>query len=268
MRVVPSLALLLFSAAPLFAHDTWIQVDDALVRTKDAAFVHLMLGNHGNAHRDFKLASKISPEGWTLAVTDPSGTTSDVKATIVDIGSTPKEGFWTTRFVTREAGLHLVHHTLDKLHGPTRAVKSAKSFVLVSDSLDRLKENRLDFRRPLGAPIELIPLTDPVKEACVGLPIRVKLLYQGNPLANARVSFIPRGATLKEGFDDEFERKTTSEGTAEFTPLQSGWVLVVVHHLEPDQKGEGYEKTHYSATLTVSVPESPRGVPVTTPGSR
>jgi hypothetical protein len=32
-------------------------------------------------------------------------------------------------------------------------------------------------------------------------------------------------------------------------------VLVVVHHAAPDQKGEGYDKTHYSATLTVNVPE-------------
>jgi hypothetical protein len=35
-------------------------------------------------------------------------------------------------------------------------------------------------------------------------------------------------------------------------------VLVVVHHPVADQKGEGYEKTHYTATLTVSVPQLSR----------
>ena len=34
-------------------------------------------------------------------------------------------------------------------------------------------------------------------------PLRVQLLYQGQPLPEARVSFIPRGVTLDEGIDPD-----------------------------------------------------------------
>src|SRR6185436_2774462 len=50
-----------FLAAPAFAHDTWVQTNTNVVRTGDAVHVDLMLGNHGNDHRDFKLASKLAP---------------------------------------------------------------------------------------------------------------------------------------------------------------------------------------------------------------
>lgn len=62
------------------------------------AYVHLMLGNHGNNHRDFKLASKITLAPCTLAVMTPSGAAIDLKPQIVDMGHAEKEGFWTAQF--------------------------------------------------------------------------------------------------------------------------------------------------------------------------
>ena len=64
------LALLLALAAPVAAmgHDTWVQTNTNLVRTGDAVHIDLMLGNHGNEHRDFKLAGKLALEGATLEV--------------------------------------------------------------------------------------------------------------------------------------------------------------------------------------------------------
>jgi len=251
-------AATLLMAASLSAHDTWIMVNSPVVRVGDVTHVDLMLGNHGNEHRDFKLASKISPESWTLDVVSPVKTTVDVKARMTDTGYAPKEGYWTTRFVAKESGLHVVAHTLDKLHGTTRAIKSAKSYLLAADSLDQLPENRHDFSKPLGHPLELVPVTDPVRDLCPGRPIEVQLMYSGKPLPKARVSFIPRGQTLAEGFDPKYERTTDADGKASFTPEDGNWILIVVHHAQPEQKGEGYDKTHYTATLTVSVPEVPR----------
>ena len=43
------------------AHDTWVQTNTNVVRAGDAAHIDLMLGNHGNDHRDFKIAGKKSP---------------------------------------------------------------------------------------------------------------------------------------------------------------------------------------------------------------
>lgn len=50
------------------AHDTWVEVNPTEVRIGQVVHVDLKLGNHGNDHRDFKLASKITLEPCTLAV--------------------------------------------------------------------------------------------------------------------------------------------------------------------------------------------------------
>lgn len=246
------------SHAPASAHDTWVHIDAPVIRTGDVSHISLMLGNHGNEHRDFKLASKIALEGWTLSVVGPNKAEADLKPKLVDMGYAPNEGFWAGRFTPTEPGLYVVSHQLDKLHRTTRAIKSGKSYLLAGPSLDQLAENRHDFTKPLGHPIEFVPLVDPIRDLAPGKPIQVRLIYAGKPLANARVSFIPRGATLAEDFDEKFERRTDDKGEATFTPDEANWILVVVHHSEPDQKGEGFDKTAYTATLTLQVPGAQR----------
>ena len=115
---------------------------------------------------------------------------------------------------------------------------------------------------PLGHALELVPLTNPVTESGPNNPIRVRVVFEGKPLANARVTFIPRGQQLAEGFDEKCERRTDDKGVAEFSPSEANLILVVVHHQEPERSGEGYDSTHYSAMLTVAVPEVPFPTPV------
>ena len=55
--------------------------------------------------------------------------------------------------------------------------------------------------------------------------------------------------------DAEFDRTTDADGLVEFAPQTGNVYLIVAHHLEPGESGEGYESTKYSATLTVFVPE-------------
>ncbi len=241
----------------LLAHDTWVQTNTNLIRSGDAVHIDLMLGNHGNEHRDFKLASKVSLEGCTLRVIAPGGKRFDVKDRLTDTGYTPKEGFWTSRFVTSEPGLYVVEHTVDKLvnHGtPARSLKSAKALFLASKSLDKVPQDNPGFDRVFGHALEIVPVTNPVAPMGPGQKLTVKLLLKGQPLANSQVSFIPRSESLIEAFDDRFERKTDAKGMASFTP-KSGDYYLVVAHLKTDESGDGYEATSYSATLTVFVPE-------------
>lgn len=250
------IALTIQSAA--VAHDTWVQTNTNLIRKGDAVHIDLMLGNHGNEHRDFKLASKVDLAGCTLDVVAPDGKAYDVKDRLIDTGYTPKEGFHSARFAAMMPGLYLAAHKYDRVvnHGvPTRSVKSAKAFFLVSESLDKPPLTSTGFDKPLGHALELVPFTNPVTPMGPGQAIRAQVLFKDKPLADARVSFIPRGTTLSEGFDETYERKTDVEGLASFTPTEGNYYLVVVHHLEPDAKGDGYERTQYSATLTVFVPE-------------
>ena len=88
-----------------------------------------------------------------------------------------------------------------------------------------------------------------------GKPIVVRLLFRGKPLADQVVSFIPRGATLAEGFDPAYERKTDADGRCSFVPKEGNLVLVVTHLVRPEEQGEGYDKASYAATLVLDVPQ-------------
>ncbi len=87
-----------------------------------------------------------------------------------------------------------------------------------------------------------------------GRDLAIRVLYKGKPLAGARVSFIPRGVDLSEGFDSRYERTTDSDGRASFAPDHANCYLLAVHHEDAADKGEGYDATKYAATLTVIVP--------------
>jgi uncharacterized GH25 family protein len=251
--------LLPLTLSPLasFAHDTWVQTNVSVVRTGNGVFVDLMLGNHGNDHRDFKLASKVSLDNTILQIHSPNGSRYDLRDRLIDVGYTPKEGFWSGKFVPAEPGMYLVEHFRDAVvnHGkPTRSIKSGKTCFVVSEKLDAIPEDNPGFDKPLGHSLEIVPEANPVTPSGPEVPIRVKVLFKGEPLPDARVAFIPRGTTLAEGFDEEYERKTNDNGRASFTPKEGNYYLVVVHH-KTDEKGDDYEATSYSATLTVFVPD-------------
>src|SRR6185436_13213454 len=135
-------------------------------------------------------------------------------------------------FVPAEPGLYMVSHVSDKVvsYAPARSVKSAKTFFVVSNSLDKVTPDKTGFDRVLGHALELVPVSNPVTPMGPDTPIRVRLLYKGKPLVGALVSFIPRGTTLKEGFDEQHERKTDAKGEASFKPAEGNYYLVVAHH--------------------------------------
>lgn len=256
-KVLLGFALILLTVNSARAHDTWVQTNTNVIRVGDAAHIDLMLGNHGNDHRDFKLASKPDLAASTLEVVAPDGKRFDLKSTMADVGYAPNEGYWTTRFVATQPGMHLVAHTYDKVvsYAPLRSIKSAKACFVASKSLDQVSTDHPGFDKPLGHVLELTPEANPVTPMGPGVPIKVRLLFKGKPLSGARVSFIPRGETLTEEFDDRYERETDEQGRAAFTPTAGNCYLVVAHWHEPKEGGKGYEGTKYSATLTVFVPQ-------------
>lgn len=256
-KLLLSMLLTLLLAAGAGAHDTWVQTNTNIIRVGDAVHIDFMLGNHGNDHRDFKLASKPDLAASTLVVVGPDGKRFDMKDRMADTGLAPKEGYWTGKFVAAQPGLYMVAHTYDKVvsYAPTRSVKSAKTFFVASKSLDKVPTDNPGFDKPMGHIFELVPQANTVTPMGPGTPIKVQLLYRGKPLADAVVSFIPRGETLTEGFDKRYERRTDKDGRASFAPTTGNCYLVVAHRQEPKEGGKGYDSTKYSATLTVFVPE-------------
>lgn len=254
--VALSLSLLAFIASAAAAHDTWVQTNTSRVRVGDVVYIDLMLGNHGNDHRDFRITGKAPLEGSTIEVIAPDGTRQDLGPSLEDRGLGEKEGYWSARYRPREPGLFLVAQTSDRVvsYAPQRSIKSAKTFFLAGRSLDRDEPASGEPGRVLGHALELVPQSDPVGAAGKGEPLVVKLLFEGKPLAGGRVSLIPRGVTLAEGFDEHFERRADEQGVVSFEPGEANHYLVAAHHRD-DRKGEGYESTKYSATLTVYVPD-------------
>jgi hypothetical protein len=162
MRYLFAVFLAAAAAHVAAAHDTWVQTNTNLVRTGDVVHIDLMLGNHGNDHRDFKLASKVSPESGTLEVVAPDGKRYDLRPNLADLGYAPKEGFWSARFVPGKPGLYTVSHTRDGVAHGSRGIKSGKTYFVVSESLDRVATENPGFEKPLGHALELVPAANPV----------------------------------------------------------------------------------------------------------
>ena len=254
-----TLAALLLIGAPVLAHDTWVETNTNVYRVGDVAHVDLKLGNHGNDHRDFKLAALTPLESTQIEIVAPDNRKYDLKPNLVGTAMAPKEGYWAGDFTNNAPGLYCVHQSFDAVmsYAPERAVKSAKTFFLASVSLDNVPAQTPGFDRALGDALEIVPQSNPVAPMGMGNSLKLRLLFKGQPLANTKLSFIPRGAQLNEGFDPRYESLTDRNGDATFTPNQAKTHLAVAH-VETKEAGEmngqKYDFTKYSATLTVYVP--------------
>lgn len=214
MRRLLAVGLVLAAVAAAPAHDIWIEPSVNLIRTGDWLQLSLMLGNHGNHHRDFRLASKVGAGDTNLTVYGPEGFRLDLTKSLVDNGLAPEEGFWSARFQPSAAGLYMAASRMDKVmsYAPVRDVKSAKTFFAVSRSLDEAPASDSAFERVLGHPLEIVPLIDPVASLRPGGVLRVRVLYKGKPLAGNRISFVPRGAKPQGEVDPRFETTTDARG--------------------------------------------------------
>lgn len=242
---------LLMSGSLAYAHDTWVEAGPLSVRAGEYVYVNLMLGNHGNQHRDFRLASKITLAPCSLHVFGPDAEADDIKPAIIDMGSAEKEGFWTARYEPQASGVHEVVHTLDTHHGTIRAVKSAKTYFVVEPSGRRLQQSTLPAAHGYG--LELLLHTE-VVELAAGTEVRLQVLRSGQALPDARVTFVPRGTVLAADFDEQHERTSDADGFVSYVPAAGNVYLAIVHAVAADESGEGYDKTHYSAAMVLPIP--------------
>lgn len=248
--VVASILTLVFVPAAS-AHDLWIEASARAVRVGAWLSLSVMLGNHGNEHRDFKLAGKVAAADRRLFVVGPDGRRQDLSPSLFDVGMTPDEGYWTTRFHPTTPGLYIAGSSFDKVmsYAPVRDVKCAKAFFVAGASLDH-PPAASGFDQALGAPFELIPLTDPTALA-PGKPLRVRLIYRGHPMAGVKVGFVPRGAAAEGETDPHYQATTGPDGTAQMILRESNAYLVAAHWTDEKAKGKGYGSINYSATLYV-----------------
>jgi uncharacterized GH25 family protein len=256
-RIVLTIAMLAMMTSSALAHDAWLETNTNLLRSGDSIYIDLKLGNHGNDHRDFKQAGKVQIEKVKVEVVDPNGKKYDLTSNMVDQGYTPKEGYWTGKFSAFKPGVYTAAATSDTIvnHGQAqRSLKSAKTFFHITESLDKPTPDDRVVGKVLGHAMELVPIVNPVLPMAAGKKFQVQLVMKGQPVANEKVSCIPQGHELKEGFDAEYEFMTDEEGIITFTPKEGNRYLFV-SHVVLNEKGDGYDATKYTATLTLFVPD-------------
>ncbi|WP_147868594.1 DUF4198 domain-containing protein [Stieleria maiorica] len=238
------------------AHDVWLQTDSPIVRTGENVQVDLRLGNHGNHHRDFKLAGRVTVDWVSLDHRAPDGTRNDLRKQLFATASAEKEGYWTTPIAVSQPGVHCVVQSLQRVmnHGrPVRSVRTAKTYFLVADSLDSASVDQPIHSQPDGLPFELVLQSCPISETVVGRPITVVVLHHGKPLPDVVVSFIPEGQELSGEFDPEYEVRADDRGEANFVPDVGRRYLIVAHHKAEDERTDEYDYTSYASTITVHV---------------
>lgn len=240
------------------AHDIWIEANQSLIRSGSQISLALMLGNHGNHHRDFRLASKVPAGQQDLRILNPGGKFLDLTPSLVDNGYEPKEGFWSATFQAQEPGIYQAVSLFDQVmsYAPVRDIKCAKAYFAVAASLDRPVRVDKGFQQRVGAELELVPITNPIYGLGSGSEFSVQLIYKGKPLAGSVVSFIPKGVNLHGDIDEAYEVKTNSKGVSTLTLKQAGQWLLAAHIKDESAKGNGYNSIGYSATIHLLVPAS------------
>jgi uncharacterized GH25 family protein len=251
------------SAAPVLAHDGWIEVP-AIVEKGQPVTIALMLGNHANEHRSYRLAGKWNPKYLKLMVIEPSGKVNDITASLVDLGEDdektgPKgpKGFHIAPFTPTAEGVHIVLAREEQLlqHGDEpkfRSVRSARAaFAALRNPRVAEGKKTTGFGRAFAIDnvMEIVPVSNPIA-VTQNDRVTLELRYKGKPFANQTVSLVGRlngPASAQDLITDEKGRVSVIAGAADS-------YLVRFKFDERSERKEGqYDLSSYEATYVFQV---------------
>ena len=188
----------LYSAATVLAHDGWIEVP-ALVEKGQPVTIALMLGNHANEHKSYRLAGKWNPKYTKLIVIEPSGKVNDITASLIDLGEdeekTGPEGTEriSHRNVYTQKGRRTPRDRAPRRGGATRrrsqnfAVSEAPARRFAALHNPRVAEGKKTngFGRTFAIDnvMEIVPISNPLG-VTQNDPVTLELRYKGNPFAS------------------------------------------------------------------------------------
>ncbi|MBH5319100.1 DUF4198 domain-containing protein [Paenibacillus sp. GSMTC-2017] len=252
------------AAVPVFAHDGWSQANSPIIAPGQVSYVELMLGNHSNEHKSYRIAGQWSADTSKVYVTTPAGVKSDITSTRFYTGEAATEAepalnnYFVASFKSNAPGAYIISVEGDsvfKREGVgSRTLRSAKSFVAVGDIpvLERVKALKGFAKEVSPDRAELIPHTNPAA-ITTGQEVSIQLLLKGKPLADTAVDVIRRSNS------EATQLKTDANG---FVTLKAGaadYYLVRAKPGTTEAKAGEYDKTSYEATLTFTVQnESPK----------
>jgi len=257
-------SLLFFcSATTVLAHDGWIEVP-AIVEKGQPVTIALMLGNHANEHRSYRLAGKWNPKHIKLMVIEPSGKVNDITASLVDLGEDdektgPKgpKGFHIAPFTPTAEGVHIVLAREEQLlqHGDEpkfRSVRSARAaFAALRNPRVAEGKKTTGFERTFAIDniMEIVPISNPIA-VTQNDRVTLELRYKGKPFPNQTLSVVGRlngPASAQDLTTDEKGRVSVAVSAADS-------YLVRFKFDERSERQEGqYDLSSYEATYVFQV---------------
>ena len=248
---------------PALAHDGWIEVP-AIVEKGQPVTIALMLGNHTNEHRSYRLAGKWDPKHTKLTLIDPSGKTDDLTGSLIDLGEDdektgPKgpKGFHIATFTPKLEGVYTVIGREEQIlqfggEPQFRSVRSART-AFAALSAPRVatarKTTGLGRTFDIDNVLELVPITNPIAVTETD-GLTLELRYKGKPLSNQLVSVVGRlrgVAAVQDLTTDEKGRVSITAGAADY-------YLVRTKFDERSERKEGlYDLSSYGATYVFQV---------------
>lgn len=242
----------------VFAHDGWSQTSSPIIAQGEVSYVDLQFGNHSNEHKSYRIAGQWSTDSSKVFVTTPSGKKVDITSTRFYTGEAATEteaavnnGYIAT-FSSSSPGAYIVSVEGDSIFKSgevaTRTLRSAKSFVAVSDipTLERVKALK-GFSKAISTDrAEFIPLFNPAA-VTPGEKVSVQLLLKGEPLANTTVSIIQRSNSEAQTLD------TNKDGIVTYETGPADYYLLRAKPSTDEKKDGEYGSVSYEATMTYAV---------------
>ena len=248
---------------PASAHVGWIEVP-AIVEKGQPVTIALMLGNHTNEHKSYRLAGKWNPKFTKLMVIEPSGKINDITASVIDLGEDeektgPKgpKGFHIATFTPKTEGVHTVLAREEQVlqHGDEpkfRSIRSARS-AFTALQTPRVVEGKKStgFGRTFAIDnlMEIVPISNPIA-VTQNDRVTLELRYKGNPFPNQIVTIVGRldgPASVQDLTTDEKGRVRIAAGAADS-------YLARAKFDERSERKEGqYDLSSYEATYVFQV---------------
>lgn len=250
---------MLIGAIPASAHMGWTQTNTPIVAMGDNAYVELLVGNHTNEHRSYRVDANWGSMKHNTYVFTPSGEKVDISGTEFYTGENDPSvknsninNEYIASFNAQEPGAYIISSQGESIASysgyPALTKRSAKSFVAVSDIVAQQRVQSLKgFQRQVSPDrAEWIPLFNPAAVK-PGQTLKAQYLVRGVPMADVHVNVIRR--STKEALD----LTTDKDGVVTYTAGAADYYLVAAKP-EVKEKVEGqYDAINFEATMTYAV---------------
>ncbi|UWX55928.1 DUF4198 domain-containing protein [Maribacter litopenaei] len=265
---IASRFLFLLAVVVLFSsHELFLKTDSHFLEPNTSGLLYLFNGTFDSSEneitRDRIVNAKILGPGYEFKpsendyygeenITYLKYSTGESGTYVAGISTLPR----VLEMNAEDFNEYLEHEGLDNTIAERRASgiinKGAKErYSKHVKALLQVGENTsIDFMKPLGYPIEFVPLNNPF-EITLGDRIAFKLLRDGKPLANHTVHY-STSVPGQDAHDGENSVKSNALGLVSIQPTSTGKWYVATIHME-NKEGDVVDYESNWATLTFEI---------------